>query len=361
MSSQFKAPNEPQDEVLVNSSSKPTHHQPSQISRLVLLPGELKDMIIEAISSQQDLSSLSKTCIDIRNATIPFLFQHITINPGSPQGYCLTRVLEEDRTKERFANQVTVLTLTVPSIVSRIELLNLLSQTPKLTKLACTYCLNQVQETFPTDVDGEELSWALKKVKDTLKYLKIEYIVSLRSDHGRPTAWHPCVLKQFPVLMHLEIPFFVLLGWPAPHWSSHGSRNFNVPTLSELLPRSLVSLKFGDDDWMSQEVERDSESMLRKFEEFFAGMKWKEATPNLKRVVLSLQGFDDAYDDDRAPGWRQPGEDSFKRLCVDNGLECEVLRDHWAQEGRKCSMRDVRLHELQENYSRPFIRRYMTH
>jgi hypothetical protein len=50
-----------------------------QKSRLLSLPRELTDMIMDSVGCQQDLSSLCKTGLDLREAALPFLFRNIEV------------------------------------------------------------------------------------------------------------------------------------------------------------------------------------------------------------------------------------------------------------------------------------------
>jgi hypothetical protein len=95
----------------------------------------------------------------------------------------------------------------------------------------------------------------------------------------------------------------------------------------------LSTLRFGDDDWGIGTLEWNEIPMMGKFEEYFCGENWKETTPKLNSVILSLKGYDESKCGCLYREWATwSGESRFKRLCTENALQCDVIRDDWALE-----------------------------
>lgn len=297
-------------------------------------------MVFERVRSKQDLSNLSKTCFDLREATLPFLFRNITLSddPGheivrlsffraikgtDDRGLYLLRTISELENHQRLADMLRTLKLratTHDSVYSLVP--KLIQAAPKLTRVEIHYQLNKKKGIGRRNVGwilGDRLSSALTCVKNTLEYLKVSYeLVSEGSDNTRAIASSFYSLKQLHRLQTADVPFFLLLGW-VPE---------KAPALADVLPCSLSTLQFGDDEWWMSGILWDESLMMAKFADYFQDKRWKETTPNLKKVTLSLWVYDEAEDDDYLyKEWRADGgESDFKRLCIDNGLHCDVIR-----------------------------------
>jgi hypothetical protein len=199
--------------------------------------------------------------------------------------------------------------------------LELIQSIPKLTRLEiyCTFDYTEPEpaDSYATYASVTPLSSALTCVKDTLEHLKVGAdLVIEDTELGVGTVTDFCSLKQLRCLQTVEIPFFVLLG-----------RGPERPKLADVLPPSLRSLKFGDDVWPVHPLDFNQSLMMGKFVEFFGAGAWKETTPLLESVILSLCGYDQAFEDMRSREWRpNRGEREFRKLCTENGLQCEVLR-----------------------------------
>lgn len=297
------------------------NNRPIQNSRLLLLPQELKDMVVDSVRSLQDLSYLSKTCLDLRETVLPFLFRDINIEVSEDRGLHLLRTISELGDHQRFAHMIRTFKLRI--IRCRLRscslVLELIQAAPKLRRLEIHYQLDQSQGSGShcDNVDGNALSSALTSVKDTLEHLKISYEFEIDGgEFAQPTTSGFCSLQQLHRLRTADIPFFLLLGWYPDE----------APALADVLPRSLSALRFGDEDWWGDRVEWSEDLMMRKLVEYFRAEGWKETTPDLKNVVLSLWSFHEVRGNYYREWLRDGGERNFKRLCAENGLQCEVVR-----------------------------------
>jgi hypothetical protein len=71
----------------------------------------------------------------------------------------------------------------------------------------------------------------------------------------------------------------------------------------------------------------DERLIMDKLVEYFGDEGWKQTTPQLKTVVLSLCGYNDVFDGRESPiWWADEGEREVKHLFADNELQFEVFR-----------------------------------
>jgi hypothetical protein len=288
-----------------------------QPSKLLLLPREMQDMVIDSVESQQDLSALSKTCLELREAVLPFLFRNVQL-PADQHIIQLLRILSESREHIRFADMIETSKLHATSFRSHSSVRELIRSTPRLTRLELHYMLDQSEEASPytPSISAKPLSFALASVKNTLQHLKIGYKTIFNKIRlGPGTVIGFCSLKQLHHLQTVDIPFRVLLG--------HG---LDGPTLADVLPRSLRSLKFGDDASIIQPLDWNEGIVMMEFDEYLGDGLWKETTPELNAVTISLCSYYELYGNGVARGWRPDGgERKFRQLCAENGLKCDVI------------------------------------
>jgi hypothetical protein len=297
---------------------------------------ELKDMVIGHVRSRRDLSILSQTCYDLREATLPFLFRVVEISTS--RGLNSLRTAFELGNPGRLADMVRTFKLRATfdyplnkgnRVCSNTTqsadcvVLGLIYAATKLTRIEIHYQLDQLKPIGRYNaysIKGDALSNALTSAQATLKHLKLSYEAFIGSGIMRPAVRGFCSLRQLQCLQTVDIPLFLLLGW----------RPIGAPALADVLPSSLKMLRFGDDEWVDM-LEWDESLIMEKFVEYFGDQRWKNTTPNLKSVVLSLWAYDDVNDDCPDREWKpNGGESSFKRLCSENGLLCEVIRNNWA-------------------------------
>jgi hypothetical protein len=227
--------------------------------------------------------------------------------------------LEDDR---HFAEWIRKFELIV--LRNHSHVLELIQAAPNLSRLEVHYRLDQSIEEFKysAHIKGSSLSSAMSCAKNTLKHLKISYeLMAGGFILTHPTTSEFCSLQQLNCLQTVEIPFFLLLGcFPD-----------KAPAIEDVLPRNLSILRFGDDVWWFEGLSWDESLMMEKFLEYIDGERWKEITPKLKNVIFSLCGYDYVHGSVSGREWlTDGGESDFKRLCSQNRLRCEVIRDHYA-------------------------------
>ncbi|KAF1998642.1 hypothetical protein P154DRAFT_621570 [Amniculicola lignicola CBS 123094] len=299
-------------------TSTQASNRPTQTCRLLALPSELKDMIIENVTALRDLSNLSKTCFDLREATLPMLFRNLDLDLSKSWAPGLLQVLAEHEEYPPLGEMVRKMYIRATRLRERHAVLECIHNTPKLTRLEIYYQLDEAHPKAWECIDGKALSFGLANVKSTLTHLKISYDLYTIDFTDPPTKGF-CSLQALHKLESVDIPFFVLLGWLPG----------KAPSLADVLPHSLSVLKFGDDDWYDEKFDDGDEEcwnetcMMRTFTKYFGGFTWEKTTPNLKLVIFSLKG----YDGTQVSDWRRNGgQRIFEQLCHENGLKCKVIR-----------------------------------
>ncbi|KAF2657770.1 hypothetical protein K491DRAFT_714233 [Lophiostoma macrostomum CBS 122681] len=296
-----------------------------QHSRLLSLPRELKDLIIASLGHprrQDDLNNVSRACRQLREGALPELYKHIDIDLCGERGAHLLRPIPSPATLSSVAQYIRTLRLRAITDGWGRLTLDLIQAAPQVTTIDLDYTIDQRPEAGGASnaIDGNALSSGLAAVKDTLEHLKISY--TLRPDvfsHAAISGY--CSLKQLETLRTAEIPFFLLLSF-YPRGEEGAP-----PSIADVLPAGLDVLKFSDDEWGIDQIDWMEEAawnedlMMEKFIEYFGEERWRQTTPKLTKVVLSLCKFEDKFD------WKPSGGVAdFEELCTSNGLECEVYR-----------------------------------
>ncbi|KAF2657769.1 hypothetical protein K491DRAFT_714232 [Lophiostoma macrostomum CBS 122681] len=250
-----------------------------QNSRLLSLPGELKALIIANVRNKVDLCSLSRTCFDIHEAAISQLYDEVDISLSGETGTLLLRSISVQGGLDPI---IKSLTLRAIVLEHRTLALELIKATPGVTALNLEYALVQKPNTLwdYDSIDGNALSTALLSVKDTLQDLKISYTLKSGFDHHTVIGY--CSLQQLHRLKSVTIPLFLLLGWfpggfmgGAGWWYPPGYP-LEPPKLADVLPHSLTTLIFGDDEWWVEEMDQvpkpwNEALLMARFTEYFGG------------------------------------------------------------------------------------------
>ncbi|KAH7138734.1 hypothetical protein B0J11DRAFT_610222 [Dendryphion nanum] len=297
--------------------------RPTQASRLLTLPNELVELIVEFVNTRQDISRLSRSCRALRAIALPFLFGNISIDASRRCCLSLMRTISELGNYQRFAPMVRTFELCASENGSDTLVLGLIQTAPRLTRINIHYKIDQHNHNRCriTQIVAEDLSAALINVKDTLVHLRITYDRRCDNDEFSfdVTTGH-CSLQPLHRLRDADIPFFVLFG----PWQEI------APTLADLLPCNLRTLRFGDDDWCDDRISWDGDSMMEKILDYLGDKAWKWKTPHLKKVIYSLNTFDDINIDYDQAGWTEVGgEQKLRQLCSENGVQCEVIRSQF--------------------------------
>ncbi|KAF2792047.1 hypothetical protein K505DRAFT_339018 [Melanomma pulvis-pyrius CBS 109.77] len=298
--------------------------RPAQTSPLFKLPQELLDNI-NLYLPRKDLSSLSKTCTILSNATLRSLYGVIVLEYpeivwwNQYHSTVLDQVREIDRqvqALERTISESTVLAGMIKTIriirAKRFDNLDrLLPHTRNLTTLFYDMVVDQFTAFKPGSVDAQRLHNQLIPVQDTLTRLEITYdLDEVSTAFAHRWVFNNCSVSHLSKLRTLIIPHDILLGWDPT----------KAPKLVDALPRSLINMTFGEDTHESVWGPWRGSSFVPMLLEFIEGEQWKEGTPCLKTLHLAL-------------GAETPNvaKTFFKRVCKENGLECgEVsLSDDW--------------------------------
>lgn len=262
--------------------------RPAQTSSLFKLPQELHDNIHLHLP-RKDLSSLAKTCTTLSAATLPSLYGEIVVDfefdetdwriRESPETLRRIREIERQiRALERTISGSAVLagmikTLQINRATTSSNILDsLLPHTWNLTTLVYDIMIDQLGE-MPDSIDGQRLSNQLNHVKDTLTLLKITYeLVNVAGEFAKRHVFNNCSVSHLSELRTLDIPLDILLGWePA-----------NAPKTVDTLPRSLITLIFGEDAWNNDRRQWRGSNFVPMLLEFVEGEQRKESTPCLK-------------------------------------------------------------------------------
>ena len=120
------------------------------------------------------------------------------------------------------------------------------------------------------------------------------------------------------MLKTVDIPFCILLG----------SHHKDSPKIADVLPRSLVTLNFGEDAWWVDAFRWNKRLIVRVLTEFVEERIWIDATPELKDLNVSLAHENEvqkAMPEEDSEWLLYNGEKDFKHLCPENGLNCDVF------------------------------------
>lgn len=257
---------------------------------------------------------------NLRETALLFLFR--SIKAADEQGRHLLRAMSEFEDPGRLADMIRTFELRATTYHSHSLVLELIQAAPRLTRLEIHYLLDQSRYTRRNSaciINGDVLSSTLRSVKNTLEHLRISYGLSaVGPTHPSRTTRGFCSLKQLHRLQTANIPLFLLLGWDPKE----------SPTLADILPCNLRTLRFGDDKWGYRCTLSDENLMMEKFVERFGGESWRDSIPELNRVILSLWWYDESKEDDTYTEWRTGGgESGFRQLCAENELQCKVIRN----------------------------------
>lgn len=263
-----------------------------RVSYVLELPRELQDAIVAHLdyhipgSGQREhcyfadrtLLDLSYTCKALRVVCLPTIYKDIEISVDRSPGRlnALLRALSSSSRPGRYIKTLTIRNFDPADEIAE----KLLEYTPRLVSVYFEYwILDEHEDRDPLPIDTKLLSGALGYVSGSLKDLYIGYKLSggyYRPDpRSVPSILHnPCSFKHLVLVEHLIIPLEVLVGWNVEQ----------APSLVEILPPSLVSLHLerGAQHRFLNPSEHDPLHLVLK--PFVEGGKWRNHTPNLKRV-----------------------------------------------------------------------------
>lgn len=208
-------------------------------------------------------------------------------------------------------------TLQAQRVLSDSDVLDrILPHTHKLTTLVYTFRIDQTVSRRDF-IDRQRLSDQLSFVRNTLTNLKVTYELAWEcGEFANNTVINICSLKDMAVLKTLDIPFYLLLGWEPD----------KAPKLADVLPRSLVTLTLGEDQWCIDCRLWSGTQIVQTFVDFVEAAKWKENTPFLKLVNLDMDWTYDSEPTEELNPVLIAAERFLKHLFATNGLHCAIVR-----------------------------------
>ncbi|KAF2498965.1 hypothetical protein BU16DRAFT_559000 [Lophium mytilinum] len=278
------------------------------MASLINIPNELKDLVFAKIE-RWDVLSVSKTCKELHAAAIPTLYHKLHMfwdiqeADETPKIICLIRTILEHPEYASFIKYLVVNAANhwddevneENSDLGRLKLRNIrvIGTQPYLAG----FCIR-------LDGNGhlalDQLQQGLHHLRSTLIHLIIKCRVSDSEYEVLYSASIDAVsfLRDFTALSCIHVPLPILVGpMPKCYWIKSESDDSlaknaaildRVSWFAEVLPPIIKCMVIYDNLWDSSIKEWAEEPLMALLKAFLDG-EWRDATPQLGKVLLDLR------------------------------------------------------------------------